>query len=253
MDVASYFARIGYDGPTSVTHETLRQLHRAHCLRVPFENLDIQLGRKIDIDPIKTFEKVIRKHRGGFCYELNALFGALIEEMGFQVSVLEGRVIRNGAKGLSHGHMMLKVDLEDPWLVDVGFGDGSLDPLSLSVHDVVVQKEGRFQIRRDGETYAMWCQTLTEELAPQYEFDLQPRQFEEFEERCVWTQTSSDSGFTQRLICTLPIEGGRTGILGSERVTFVGGEKTVEILSHVQRNTLLKEFFEIDLEGAKLP
>ena len=74
MDVGAYLDRIGYRGPIESTADTLRALHRQHMLTVPFENLDIGLGREIVLDPGRLVEKIVRRHRGGFCYELNGTF-----------------------------------------------------------------------------------------------------------------------------------------------------------------------------------
>src|SRR5262249_26469036 len=90
--VAEYVARIGYDGPLEVTHETLAQIHLAHLLTVPFENLDIHLGRPILLDLDRIFDKIVRRRRGGFCYELNGLFGWLLGALGFDVTMVSARV-----------------------------------------------------------------------------------------------------------------------------------------------------------------
>ena len=86
--VAEYLERMAYDGPTDPTEETLRRLHHAHLLAVPFENLDIHLDRPIVLDVDALFEKVVRRRRGGFCYELNGLFGWLLGELGFDATMI---------------------------------------------------------------------------------------------------------------------------------------------------------------------
>ncbi len=92
MDVAAYLDRINYHGSTDPILETLCALHRAHMLAVPFENLDIPLKRPIVLDQELLFDKLVNRRRGGFCYELNALFSALLREMGFNVQRLSARV-----------------------------------------------------------------------------------------------------------------------------------------------------------------
>ena len=84
MTVDAYLERIGYWGTWAPTAETLRQLHRAHLYAVPFENLDIPLGRPITLSLPVLYEKIVGRHRGGFCYELNTLFGWLLEQLGFR-------------------------------------------------------------------------------------------------------------------------------------------------------------------------
>src|ERR1700694_5099663 len=131
-DVQSYLARVGYKESTSPTLETLRALHYAHLLTVPFENLDIALGRKIALEEDFFIRKIVERRRGGFCYELNGAFAALLRALGFRVTLLSCRVARqDGSYGPEFDHLTLRVDLEEPWLADVGFGDCFLEPLRL--------------------------------------------------------------------------------------------------------------------------
>src|SRR5688500_17222542 len=92
MDVARYLARINYSGPTVPTIETLLGLQRAHLYTVPFENLDIGLGRPIQPEAAAIEEKIVARRRGGFCYELNGLFALLLRELGFRVTLLAAGV-----------------------------------------------------------------------------------------------------------------------------------------------------------------
>ncbi|MGE5735060.1 MAG: arylamine N-acetyltransferase family protein, partial [Acidobacteriota bacterium] len=145
MDVAAYLDRIGYSGPTEPTAETLCWLHRAHMLTVPFENLDIALHRAILLDRDKFIKKIVGERRGGFCYELNGAFAALLEELGFEVTLLSARVPRqDGSESPEFDHLTLRVDLEEPWLADVWFGDFILEPLRLSVDLEQKQDAGVF-------------------------------------------------------------------------------------------------------------
>jgi len=132
MNVAAYLGRIGYKGKVSTTIETLRGLHRAHLLSVPFENLDISLGRQILCNEDAFLRKIVERHRGGFCYEMNGAFAALLRTIGFEVTLLSARVPnKDGSYGPEFDHLALRVDLDTPWLADVGFGDSFLDPLRL--------------------------------------------------------------------------------------------------------------------------
>src|ERR1044072_486231 len=98
IDVEMYLQRIGYDGPVLPTARVLSALHRAHLVAVPFENLDIHLGRRLTLDEDALFDKVVKRRRGGFCYEVNSLFAALLRRIGFEVTLLSARVAR-GAGG----------------------------------------------------------------------------------------------------------------------------------------------------------
>jgi len=90
MDVGAYLNRIGFDGAPRQRADTLRALHAAHLETVPFENLDIHLGRPIVLDEAAFFDKIVRRGRGGFCFELNGLFAALLRALGFDVTMLSG-------------------------------------------------------------------------------------------------------------------------------------------------------------------
>src|ERR1022692_1281757 len=141
--VSAYLERISYLGQVDPSAETLRGLHLAHMLAVPFENLDIHIGRPIVCDEDRFLHKIINERRGGFCYELNGAFSALLRALGFQVTLLSARVA--GADGDTDGpdfdHLTLRVDLpgstnhgltaEVPWLADVGFGEGLLETLQM--------------------------------------------------------------------------------------------------------------------------
>src|SRR5450432_2208551 len=134
MDVQAYLHRIRFsvsqvDPPSS---DLLRALHRAHLFTVPFENLDIHIKREIFCDEARILHKIVNQHRGGFCYELNGAFAVLLRALGFQVTLLSARVAKDdGSFGPEFDHLTLRVDLEEPWLADVGFGDCFLDPLRL--------------------------------------------------------------------------------------------------------------------------
>src|SRR5262245_53404654 len=131
LDLDADRHRIGYTGPLTPTRETLAGLHLAHATHIPFENLDILLGRPIRLDLEALQAKLVRGRRGGYCFEQNTLFAAALERVGFPVTRLAARV-RLGATGVRpRTHMLLKVDLEGAsFLADVGFGgEGLLQPL----------------------------------------------------------------------------------------------------------------------------
>jgi N-hydroxyarylamine O-acetyltransferase len=117
--VDSYLNRIGCSGAREPTLDTLRQLHLAHVSSVPFENLDIP-RRPIVLDEAALFAKIVGRRRGGFCYELNGLFAALLRELGFRVTLLSARVPNaEGRPVPEFDHLVLRVDLAEPWLADV--------------------------------------------------------------------------------------------------------------------------------------
>ena len=131
MDVELYLQRINYRGSLVPNLDTLRSLHRAHMFSVPFENLDIHLGRTIVLDEELFYEKIVGRKRGGFCYELNGLFAALLRDIGYDVTTLSARVADGDSLGPDFDHMCLLVQFEARWLVDVGFGESFVEPLLL--------------------------------------------------------------------------------------------------------------------------
>ncbi len=128
----SYLDRIGHRGPTPLSLESLRRLHKKHLLSIPFENLDIHLGCPIILSQDAFYEKIIAHKRGGFCYELNGSFAALLTSLGFKVRMLSARVARkNGGFTPEFDHMTLLVTMKDRWLADVGFGESFTEPKRL--------------------------------------------------------------------------------------------------------------------------
>src|SRR6267142_3850477 len=140
MDTQAYLKRINYTGPLAVSAETLRLLQVAHLRTVPFENLSIHSGEPILLNDEALFEKIVRRRRGGFCYELNGLFAALLRGLGFEVAMLSAQVANSeGVFGPDFDHMTLVVTLRETWLVDVGFGDSFLEPLLINQEDEQAQ------------------------------------------------------------------------------------------------------------------
>jgi N-hydroxyarylamine O-acetyltransferase len=133
MDVQAYLDRIEYRGPFDPNFEMLRQLHLAHLVHVPFENLSIHAHKPIVLNDSALFEKIVTRRRGGFCYELNGLFAALLRELGFEVAMLSAQVAGNQNEfSRDFDHMTLRVALnQEQWLADVGFGDSFNEPLPL--------------------------------------------------------------------------------------------------------------------------
>jgi N-hydroxyarylamine O-acetyltransferase len=221
VNVGAYLARIGYEGSSEPTFETLSALQRAHMLSVPFENLDIHLGRRLVLDREANFEKVVVRRRGGWCYELNGLFGLLLERLGFRVTLLGARVVGERV-GKELGHLMLRVDLEQPWLADVGFGESSLVPLPLG-------EEPQQLIEADGV---------------RREFALVPRRLEEFQAMCEYSQTSPDMLFTQRRLCTLATATGRITLSDLRLIERDGDQVAERELADEEewRSVLLERF-----------
>jgi len=253
IDVASYLARINYSGPTEPTAETLRALHQAHLLAVPFENLDISLRRKIVVHEDAILNKVVNLRRGGFCYELNCAFAALLRALGFRVTLLSARVARReGGEGPEFDHLTLRVDLDEPWLADVGFGESFLEPLRLET-GIASGKEqsdpaGMFRLVQIGERLQMEKAEPNGHWRPQYSFSLQPRRLEEFAAMCDYHQTSPESSFTQKRICTRATPEGRITLSEMKLIVTKKGQREERFLaSEEEWISTIREQFEMTL------
>lgn len=197
--IARYFARVGYDGPRAPTLATLRALHRAHLLAIPYENLDIHLGLTLTLDPEAIFTKLVDERRGGWCYEMNGLFGRVLESLGFTVRRLSGAVGRAARGWRAQGnHLVLLVTLDRPWIVDVGFGDGFLTPLPLEPGTF---RQGflEYRVSRDGPRWRVDNHTFGG--ADGFDFTLTPRELRDFGAQCLELQTSPESSFVQTVVC----------------------------------------------------
>jgi N-hydroxyarylamine O-acetyltransferase len=131
--LARYLERIGHGWNVRPDLETLRSLHRAHVTAIPFEALDVQLGLVPSLEPDAIFDKLVKRRRGGWCYEMNGLFGAALEAVGFSVTRLSCAVMRQeGGDARLGTHLALLVHCDGDWLCDVGFGGSLLEPLPLA-------------------------------------------------------------------------------------------------------------------------
>lgn len=249
VDVAAYLDRIGYLGPTDPTAENLRALQRSHLFSVPFENLDISLGRKITVQPEPILNKVVGHRRGGFCYELNGAFAALLRELGFDVTLLSARVARaHGGEGPEFDHLTLLVDVAEPWLADVGFGDSFLEPLRLKRDIEQQDPAGTFRLMQDGNRWRLHRAEQGANWKRQYSFSLEPRRLEEFTGMCHYHQTSPDSSFTQNRICSRATPEGRITLSEMKLIVTRNGQREERSLgSEAERSAVLEEEFGIRL------
>ncbi len=251
MDVRSYLTRIGYDGTLAVHSTTLRRLHRRHMQNVPFENLDIHLHRPIVLDEAALYDKVVRRRRGGFCYELNGLFAWLLRELGFTVELLSARVTRDkGGFGPDFDHMTLLVELDEPWIADVGFGDSFVEPLRLQDAGPQRQESKEYLVRTESAGYLVSGGDISDPK-PMYAFDLQPRRFSDFADMCRYHQTSRDSPFTQKRVCSRLTADGRVTLSDLRLIHTRGGERQERVLeSEEEFRSALKRYFDIELGSA---
>ena len=252
MNVNAYLERINYKGPLALTAETLSGLQVAHLRTVPFENLSIHAGQPIVLDDEALYKKIVEDRRGGFCYECNGLFAALLRALGFDVSMLSAGVARaNGDFSPPFDHMVLMVRLERRWLVDVGFGDSFLEPLLLDERSAQRQGNQAFRIAPE-ESYLKLLKNDGGGWKPEYRFTLQPYNYEDFDPMCRYHQTSPESHFTQRRICSRAVENGGRVTLSEMRLikTSSEGQRQERVLqSDEEYRAVLSEEFGITMTG----
>lgn len=185
FDLDAYLNRIGWDGDRAPTVRTLRGLQRAHVTTIPFENLEIMLGRPVPLDLPSLQGKLVRQRRGGYCFEHSLLFAAALERLGFGVTGLSARVrLGQGGKMLPATHALLRVATEETaatgreWLCDVGFGRDALEPAEFTDGAEVSEGGWRFRLERESgepaETW-VWRSLVGDEVHDAHAFTLNPQ------------------------------------------------------------------------------
>ena len=248
MDVDAYCERIGYNGPRLPTLETLYGLHRSHLYSVPFENLDIALGIPIALEPGHLYDKIITQRRGGFCYEVNGLFYELLTALGFRVSMLSGCVRRDdGGFGPEFDHMLLKVELPEPWLADVGFGESFVDPLPLRAGAEEAENGHLFGVKPENGGWELHRRDGDGADVPLYRFEDVAHGLAEYIPMCEYHQHSPESSFTRRRICTVAKPDGRITLAGLRLIeTKNGFRKETLVSSEAELRDCLREQFGVE-------
>ncbi len=249
MDVSAYLTRIHYDGPLLPTLETLQGLQRAHLLSVPFENLSIHAHEPILLQNNALFDKIVLRRRGGFCYELNGLFAALLRQLGFQVAMLSAGVAKgeNGF-GPDFDHMSLMVELKDRWLVDVGFGDSFRQPLWIDSRNAQEQGECSYQFMEEEQYLVLSESSRGSAWKAQYRFTLRPYELADYAGMCQYHQTSTESSFTQRRICTLARPDGRVTLSDLRLIETADGQRRERVMRDEEEyKEILAQEFGLDM------
>jgi N-hydroxyarylamine O-acetyltransferase len=231
FDLDAYLARIGYTGARRPTREVLEALHLAHGTHIPFENLDIQLGRPIRLDLTSLQAKLVHGRRGGYCFEHNALFAAALEQLGFRVTRLAARVRLGATRPTPRTHMLLRVDVDGgAWLADVGFGSGPLLPLPLTPGPAVQQYGWRFRLQEDAGLWVL--QGLAGDAwGDLYTFTLEPQVAADYEVANHFTATYPDSHFVRLLIVQRTTPEARYTLRNRELRVERGGQVSTQTLA----------------------
>ncbi len=245
MHLSDYLCRIHYAGPTEPTYAVLRDVHRAHLLAISYENLDIHLGRPLSLEIAAIYDKIVRRRRGGWCFEMNGLLAWALREIGFEVQLV-GSTVNHGRMSSSarDDHLVLLVKLDQMYVADAGFGNAFLDPLPLAEGEHV-QNGFHFRLTREG---AFWIFHNHAFGGAGYEFNVAPRRIDEFAERCAWLQTSPESGFVRVTVCHRFTPAGYLTLRGCVLQTVTPSavqSRTIEDI-HDYR-AVLRDQFDLDL------
>ncbi len=250
MELAAYLRRIGFEGVARPDLATLKAIHRLHLLAIPYENLDVQLGRPLTIDPADAFEKIVGRGRGGWCYEMNGLLGWALGEIGFDVTRAAGAVARAVLGDAQLGnHLVLRVELDEPWLADVGFGDGPLGPFRIAPGQFSshIFPFGLAQIE-DG-----WWRLTNHPRGGAPSFDFRPEAADEavLAERSNWLQTSPQSPFVQNAVVQRQRPDGLAILRGKTlKILTRDATEARDLASAAEYAQVLSEVFGLDVPEA---
>jgi len=205
VDLDAYFKRISYSGNARPTLATLKAIHLAHATHIPFENLDVRLGKPIRLDVPSLEAKLVHGGRGGYCFEQNTLLAAVLEQLGFDVTRLAARVRLGAHRILPRTHMALEVDVHGhPWLADVGFGGGGLlEPLPLAERETR-QFSWEYRLTMEDSHWVL-AERRHRQWLDFYAFTREPQLPIDFEVANYYVATHPESRFVQTLTVQLPL------------------------------------------------
>ena len=228
VDLAAYCDRIDYSGALEPTPAVLAALHLAHATHIPFENCDVLLGRPIRLDLDSLQAKLVRDRRGGYCFEQNSLFAAVLEQVGFSVTRLAARVRYRATRPLPRTHMVMQVHLHGGGcLADVGFGaEGLLLPVPLVAARLTRQNAWNYRVIDQAGLWVLQLQHGAE-WNDLYEFSLEPQLPVDYELPNYYVSTHPDSRFVQTLTAQRLTPEARYILRNRELVVDRGGETTV--------------------------
>ncbi|MGZ5301630.1 MAG: arylamine N-acetyltransferase family protein [Actinomycetota bacterium] len=252
LDLEAYLARIGHTGDLGPTIDTLTALHREHVLSIPFENLDILLGRPIRLDLESLQAKLVQRRRGGYCFEQNSLFAAVLEHLGFDIVRLAARVRMGDDRSTPRTHMILAVDIAGTrWLADVGFGgDTLLDPIRFDGDGPVEQGAWSFHLVAEDDDVRVLRGLRADGWIDLYAFTEEPQLPVDYEVGNHFTSTWPRSPFVTKVVVQ------RSGV--DERWMMIADELWVErpdgkehwpVTSDEERLAILSERFGLDFPG----
>lgn len=256
MNLQQYKKRIHFNGDLVPDIDVLSQLQRKHVLAIPFEDIDIQNRHPISLKYSDIYSKIIDRKRGGYCYELNGLFYKLLKTIGFDVSMISGRVVSGNRVGPEFDHLALMVKLNGKsYLVDVGFGDFSLQPLVIETGAVQFDGYNKYtiNIHTNADGTPSYVVSKWNHASARYDkcyvFSDTPREYKEFFKMHDYQQSSSESHFVKNYICTRALQNGRLSIVNNRITVTYKGRKKSRRIDEKDRAYLLYKYFGIITPG----
>lgn len=253
VPVESYLERIGFDDRVAVDLATLAALQRAHMTTVPFENLDVVVRTPMRTDLEWSINKIVAERRGGWCFEVNGAFSGLLKALGFDVRLLGAAVLLDGPSRVID-HLTLEVTLDQPYLVDVGFGDSFINPLELNAagpqdggsgtFEFIASSEGTTLTRHDGDGVP----------EPSYRFKRVDRQLIDFNPASDHLWTDPSLHWQHKPFATRLIDGGpdRITLLKDRLKVEVDGMTTETPVAAADWRTALLTNFGLDVDTTEL-
>lgn len=229
MDTERYLQRIGLDSRPAATLEGLETLQRAHLTWVPFENLHVFHRRTVSTGVEWSVPKIVEHGRGGWCFELNGAFAALLADLGFSVRRFAATVLYGTSPSPIPTHLTVEVTLDRPYLVDVGFGDSFIRPLPLDSPGPHDGGTGQFGFVFDRDATTLISYEEDGETTPHYRFEKEPRCMADFDEASVYLQTQPGLQWTESPFATRLLDHGPDRVtLLRDRIKFRSNGSWVE-------------------------
>jgi N-hydroxyarylamine O-acetyltransferase len=244
VNLDAYLQRIAYAGDLTPSAATLAALHLAHATHIPFENLEILLGRPIRLDQDSLERKLVEDRRGGYCFEQNLLFASVLEQIGFPVRRLLARVRYRTTAVLPRTHMALLVDADErQWIADVGFGgEGLLLPVPFVAGEVSTQYRWAYRVVPEGDRWVMQSHRVGEWI-DMYAFTLERQELIDYEVANHYTSTHPSSRFVQSLTVQLPGPDQRLILRNRELTTDHGDTATARAVDDSDLLDVLRDSF----------
>lgn len=251
IDVDKYLNRIGLSQAPPLDRDGLAQLQRAHLATVPFENLDVVAGIEVRTDTMWSYDKVVNRRRGGWCFELNGAFGALLTALGFEVLQIPAAVLLSGPTKIVD-HLALEVLLDQPYLVDVGFGESFVAPLELNQDGPQVDPAGVFELIGSPQGTTLTWHDAEGVPLPQYRFKRIHHELTDFEPASERLRTDPTLDWSSKPFATRLLDASTTG--SAKRVTLThdkskthgDGTTTERPVDQGEWNDVLAELFALE-------